>query len=129
MVNLRTFQEIHIYWPPQNSLLTLCLYKKSGTLFNVPCLLDTRERSKEREKIENYYYFNQEFKWIWNCLAVLVLPVSDWCIGYNLERSWEIAENDVCLLGAAKIIRKVLDTKIQILGEEHKVQNTLGYRL
>ena len=80
-------------------------------------------KNKEKEKIENYQDLKWELpvKWIWKLRRVTVVPVIIGALGTvskDIEK-W-LAEIDVtcrleslqrtCLLGTARILRKVLDT-------------------
>ena len=94
---------------------------KSCLIIDVACPFDTRIDSKEREKIENYHDLKHEMKRIWNCRSVLVIPAAIGALGtvsgglgkwLNLQGmpyNMELLQR-VCLLGTARIIRKVQDT-------------------
>ena len=94
---------------------------RSCLLIDIACPFDTRIDSKEKEKIEVYQDIKREIKKMWNVKEVTIVPLIIGVlgtIGKNFERWLKEIEIDcsiellqkACLLGTAKIIRKVLDT-------------------
>ena len=95
--------------------------EKICLIIDVACPFDTRIDSKEREKIENYHNLKHEMKRIWNYPSVLVIPVVIGELGtvsgglgkrlnlLGMPYHMELLQR-VCLLGTARIIRKVIDT-------------------
>ena len=90
-------------------------------LVDVACPFDTRIAEKEREKIERYDDLRREVKRIWSCKSVAVVPIIIGALGtihVNLSSRLKMLDLGVgfemlqkaCILGSAKIIRKVLDT-------------------
>ena len=90
-------------------------------IIDVACPFDTRVKDKEKENIENYQDLIWELKQIWKLRRVTVVPVIMGALGTvskDIEK-W-LAEIGVtccleslqraCLLGRARILRKVLDT-------------------
>ena len=94
---------------------------RSCLLIDIACPFDTRIDRKEKEKIEVYQDLKREIKRMWNVKEVTIVPLiigALGTIGKNFERwlkkieiecSIELLQK-ACLLGTAKIIRKVLDT-------------------
>ena len=89
-------------------------------IIDVACHFDIQVKDKEKEKIKNYQDLKRELKWIWKLRRVTVVPI---IIGaFNcLERSKKVASRDwchmsfgiiarACLLGIARILRKVVNT-------------------
>ena len=90
-------------------------------IIDVACPFDIRVKDKEKEKIENYQDLKWELKRIWKLRRVTVVPIIVGALGTvskDIEK-W-LAEIGVtcrleslkraCLLGTARILRKVLDT-------------------
>ena len=90
-------------------------------LIDIACPFETRIDRKEKEKIEVYQDLKREIKRMWNVKEVTIVPLiigALGTIGKNFERwlkkieiecSIELLQK-ACLLGTAKIIRKLLDT-------------------
>ena len=85
------------------------------------CPFDIRMKDKEKEEIENYQDLKRELKRIWKLRRITVVPFIIGALGTvskDIEK-W-LAEIGVtcrleslqrtCLLGTARILRKVLDT-------------------
>ena len=90
-------------------------------IIDVPCPFGIRVKDKWKEKIENYQDLRRELKRIWKLRRVTVVPIIIGAletISKDIEK-W-LAEIGVtcrleslrraCLLGTARILRKVLDT-------------------
>ena len=90
-------------------------------IIDVPCPFGIRVKDKWKEKIENYQDLRRELKRIWKLRRVTVVPIITGAletISKDIEK-W-LAEIGVtcrleslrraCLLGTARILRKVLDT-------------------
>ena len=95
---------------------------KSCKLIDPSCLFDTRIEKKEEEKCTNYNDLKCEIERIWKMKKVDVMPVVIGALGtvtMNFDKWLEKLELDLtvemlqrpCLLGTARIIRKVLDIK------------------
>ena len=102
-------------------ILILDKRKRECHIIDVACPFDTRVKEKEREKIEKYQDLKREIGRLWECRKVTVIPVvigALGTIGKNFKSWTKMIEMDnyldlmqkACLLGTAKIIRKVLDT-------------------
>ena len=90
-------------------------------LIDPACPLDTRIEKKE-EKCTSYSELKYEIAKIWKMRKVEVIPVAIWALGTvtkHFEKWIEKLDLDLtiealqkaCLLGTARIIRKVLDMK------------------
>ena len=88
---------------------------------DVACPFDTRVQDKEREKVEKYQNLKRELKRIWQSQEIVTIPIIIGTLGTvskNFEhwlRKLDIMVNfstlqKACLLGSARVIRKVLDT-------------------
>ena len=90
-------------------------------IIDVACPFDIRVKDKEKEEIENYQDFKRELKRFWKLRRITVVPFIIGALGTvskDIEK-W-LAEIGVtcrleslqraCLLGTARILRKVLDT-------------------
>ena len=90
-------------------------------IIDVACPFDIRVKDKEKEEIENYQDLTRELKRIWKLRRIIVVPFIIGALGTvskDIEK-W-LAEIGVtcrldslqraCLLGTARILRKVLDT-------------------
>ena len=98
------------------------LDKEENTCFiiDVACPFDTRVASKEREKVERYQDLKREIKRLWKCRNVKVVPIvigalgtistefENWLQVIKLRNQVEPLQR-ACLLGTARILRKVLD--------------------
>ena len=95
--------------------------EKECCIIEVACPFDTRIKAKEMEKIERYQDLKREVKKLWKLKKVNVIPIiigALGTIGKNLEKWTKKLDMEpkkhlmqkACLLGSAKIIRKVLDT-------------------
>ena len=93
---------------------------KACTIVDIACPFDTRVDTKEKEKVEKYQDLKREIARIWKCECVNIVPVVVGALGTlpkNYKRWLEKIEpaNSVdllqkaCLLGSARILRKVLD--------------------
>ena len=94
---------------------------KTCYIIDVACPFDTRIKQKEMEKIERYQDLKREIKKIWKYEKVYVVPIvigalgtigknfDKWTKMIGLERYKDLMQQ-ACLLGTAKILRKVLDT-------------------
>ena len=90
-------------------------------IIDVACPFDTRVKEKEQEKVERYQDLKIEIGRLWECKKVLVTPVvigalgtigknfKAWMKPIGMEEYLELMQK-ACLLGTAKIIRKVLGT-------------------
>ena len=95
--------------------------EKECLIIDVACPFDTRIKSKEAEKKEKYDDLKREVKKIWKMKKVSVIPVvigalgtigknfDMWIRTLGLEKKKGLMQK-ACLLGTAKILRKVLDT-------------------
>ena len=89
-------------------------------LIDIACPFDTRVANKEREKIEKYQDLRKELQRIWKCSDVKIIPViigalgtlpkclPKWLRVLNMTCDIELLQK-VCLLGSARILRRVLD--------------------
>ena len=94
---------------------------RSCLLIDISCPFDTRIERKEKEKIEVYQDLKREIKRLWNVREVKIVPIiigalgtigknfENWLKKIEIECSTELLQK-ACLLGTAKIVRKVLDT-------------------
>ena len=96
--------------------------KKICQLIDPSCPFDTRIEKKEDEKLINYENLKYEIARIWQMKKVDIIPIVIGGLGTvtkNLEKWVKKIEIDctiellqkACLLGSARIIRKVLDMK------------------
>ena len=90
-------------------------------IIDVACPFDTRIKKKENEKRENYHDLKMEIKKLWKCKNVSVTPIvigALGTIGTNFEKclkkirmeEYKDVMQKACILGTARILRKVLDT-------------------
>ena len=90
-------------------------------LIDVACPFDTRVAEKEREKLDRYDDLKREIKRLWSCKSVAIVPIIIGALGTiheNFNSRLKMLDLAVgvnilqkaCLLGSAKILRKVLDT-------------------
>ena len=89
-------------------------------LIDIACPFDTRVANKEKEKIEKYQDLRRELQRIWKCSDVKIIPVvigtlgtlpkclPKWLRVLNMTCDIELLQK-VCLLGSARILRRVLD--------------------
>ena len=94
---------------------------RSCLLIDISCPFDTRIERKEKEKIEVYQDLKREIKRLWNVREVKIVPIiigalgtsgknfENWLKKIEIECNTELLQK-ACLLGTAKILRKVLDT-------------------
>lgn len=100
------------------------LDKKGKTCYiiDVACPFDTRVEKKEKEKFEHYTDLKYELLKVWNTevTKVYIIPIVIGALGIvtkNVEKYLEKIDfkpgldplQKACLLGTARIIRKVLD--------------------
>ena len=95
---------------------------KRCLIIDPSCPFDTRIEGKEEEKCDNYCDLKYEIARIWKMKEVEVIPVvigalgsvtknfEKWLQKLDLEITVEMLQKP-CLLGTARIIRKVLDTR------------------
>ena len=89
-------------------------------LIDIACPFDTRVANKEKEKIEKYQDLGRELQRIWKCSDVKIIPViigalgtlpkclPKWLRVLSMTCDIELLQK-VCLLGSARILRRVLD--------------------
>ena len=77
-------------------------------------------KTKELEKVERYQDLKREISRIWECRIVCVVPIviralgilsknfTSWAAKIEVEEKIDVMQR-ACVLGAAKIIRNVLD--------------------
>ena len=117
-MNIQTDKEIECSRP---DIMVLEKKKRRCLIIDVACPFDTRLLKKEQEKIEKYQDLKREIKRIWQCQDVIIIPVIIGALGTvhkNFERWIKKLEITIdfaklqkaCLLGSARIMRKVLDT-------------------
>ena len=98
--------------------------KKMCLVIDVACPFDTRIKKKEQEKMEYYNDLKYEILKCWNKEVdkVMILPIVIGALGTvtsNLRKNLDKVDlhlgvdalQKTCLLGTARIIRKVLDTQ------------------
>ena len=90
-------------------------------IIDVACPFDTRIQEKEKEKVEKYQDLKREIKRIWQCKRVTIIPIiigtlgtvntnfKLWLKKLELKLSFRTMQK-ACLLGSARIPRKVLHT-------------------
>ena len=95
---------------------------KHCQLIDPACPFDTRIEKKEEEKLNNYEDLKYEIARIWQMKKVDVIPVvigalgtvtrkfDKWVKKLELDCPVELLQK-ACLLGSARVIRKVLDMK------------------
>ena len=96
---------------------------RSCTIIDIACPFDTRVNSKEREKVENYQDLKRELYRLWKCKEVNIIPVvveALRMVPKGLPRLLEKLRltcldllQKACLLGTARILRRVLDTEVR----------------
>ena len=102
-------------------LIVLKKKERECWIIDVACPFDTRVKQKESEKIERYHDLKMEIKKMWKCKKVTVTPIvigALGTIGVNLDKwlkkvgmeKYKDIMQKACLLGTARILRKVLDT-------------------
>ena len=90
-------------------------------IVDVACPFDMSVQDMDREKVEKYQDLKQELKRIWQSQEIVIISIIIGTLGTvskNLEhwlRKLDIMVNfstlqKACLLGSARVIRKVLDT-------------------
>ena len=97
--------------------------EKQCYVIDVACPFDTRIQKKEKEKVDAYTDLKYEILKVWrgDVKKVIILPVIIGALGSVTERLQEELEKfgyrngletiqKTCLLGSARIVRKVLDT-------------------
>ena len=88
---------------------------------DVACPFDTRVGCKTKEKIDKYQDLKREVQRLWKCKVAKIVPVVIGALGTLPKDFWKwLTELDMasdavllqkaCLLGSARILRKVLDT-------------------
>ena len=94
---------------------------KKCKIIDVACPFDGRISKKEREKIEYYQDLKREIKRLWDIREVIIIPIiigalgtincrfEEWISRIGIECPTELLQK-ACLLGRARILRKVLDT-------------------
>ena len=98
--------------------------QKLCLIIDVACPFDTRIKKKEQEKIEYYNDLKYEILKCWNKEVdkVMILPIVIGALGSvtnNVRKNLDKVDlhlgvdaiQKTCLLGTARILRKVLDTK------------------
>ena len=102
-------------------ILVVIKETKKCLIIDVACPFDTRIKEKEKEKVEKYQDLKREIKRIWQCKEVTIIPIiigtlgtvntnfKLWLKKLELKLSFRTMQK-VCLLGSARIVRKVLDT-------------------
>ena len=98
--------------------------QKLYLIIDVACPFDTRIKKKEQEKIEYYNDLKYEILKCWNKEVdkVMILPIVIGALGSvtnNLRKNLDKVDlhlgvdaiQKTCLLGTARVLRKVLDTK------------------
>ncbi len=95
--------------------------KQSCQIIDVACPFDTRVKNKMKEKIDKYQDLKREIKRIWKCKEVNIIPVVIGALG-TIHRNMPVwmkkldmyeligKMQQACILGSARILRKVLDT-------------------
>ena len=95
---------------------------KKCILIDPACSFDTRIEKKEEGKCKNYSELKYKIAKIWKMIKIEVIPVvigalgtvtkhfEKWIEKLDLDLTIEALQKP-CLLGTAKIIRKVLDIK------------------
>ena len=95
--------------------------EKECLVIDVACPFDSRIKLKEGEKIERYQDLKRETKKLWKMKKASVIPVvigalgtisknfNGWIKKLEIDDTKDLMQK-ACLLGTAKIIRKVLDT-------------------
>ena len=78
-------------------------------LIDIACPFETRVANKEKEKVEKYQDLRRELHRIWKCSDVKIIPVIIGALRVlNMTCDIELLQK-VCLLGSARILRRVLD--------------------
>lgn len=98
------------------------LNKKEDTcwIIDVACPFDTRVHEKEKEKIEKYQDLKREMLRLWKCKTIKIIPVVIGALGSvspQLDKWLQLIGmtnylqtiQKACLLGTARILRKVMD--------------------
>ena len=106
-------------------------------LIDQACPFDTRIEKKEEEKCINYCDLKYEIARMWRmkdvevisvvigALGTVAKPLQKWIQKLDLEITVEILQKP-CLLGTARIIRKVLDMKRKLKEKEATIRKTTG---
>ena len=111
---------------------------KKFLLIDSTCPFDTRIEKKKEEKCKNYSDLKYEITKIWKMRKVEVIPVVIGALGTvkkHFEKWIEKLDSGLtietsqkpCLLGTAKIIRKVLDIKKRKKKKEATILKTTGW--
>ena len=117
-MNIQTDKVIQSNKP---DVVVLDKVKRKCILVDVACPFDTRLNGKASEKIEKYQDLKRELQRIWKCQEIIIVPVIIGDLGTadkqfdNWMKKLDISTNfktlqKACLLGTARILRKVLDT-------------------
>ena len=100
-------------------IVTVNKNERSCAIIDIAIPRDIRVSEKEEEKIERYQKLKKEIKRMWNIRSIKVIPVEIRALGSTSEKLTKCIELGVlisnallqktALLGAAHILRKVLD--------------------
>ena len=95
--------------------------ERNFLIIDVACPFDIRVKDKEKEEIENYQDLTRELKRIWKLRRITVVPfiigtlgtvskdIEKWLAEIGVTCRLESLQR-ACLMGTARILRKVLDT-------------------
>ena len=59
----------------ERDIVSLDKMERKCLIIDVACLVDTRVKDKEKEKIENYQDLKRELKRIWKLRTVTIVPI------------------------------------------------------
>ena len=94
---------------------------KDCYIIDVACLFDTSIDHKTKEKLEKYQDLPRDLKRLWKCKTVKIVPIiigalgtvqrslKEWLVILDMTGDIELLQR-VCLLGTARIVRRVLET-------------------
>ena len=108
-------------WANKPDIVVLGKNTTECLIIDLACPFDRRVGGKTKEKIDKYQDLKREVQRLWKCREVKIVPVVIGALGTLPNDMWKwLTELDMasdivllqkaCLLGSARILRKVLDT-------------------
>ena len=94
---------------------------KDCYIIDIACPFDKRIDHTTKEKLEKYQDLRRELKRLWKCKTVKIVPIiigalrtvqkslKEWLVILDIPCDIELLQR-VCLLGIARIVRRVLET-------------------
>ena len=115
-----TIQTDHPLEANKPDIVLLNKEDNSCWIVDVACPFDTRVVGKEKEKVEKYQDLKREIQRMWKCKTVKIIPIVIGALGTMSKQfsrwlqligmtNYLAVLQKACLLGTARILRKVLD--------------------